>query len=459
MNENDLSQRLRALPSVDALLSTDTGEVLAAEYGQAHAVEALRNTLDAAREAIRAGGTTPTADGLLAAAGELLRERAAPTLRPVINATGVIVHTNLGRAPLSEHAIAAMVDVARGYSTLEYDLTPGQRGKRDVHAERFICDVTGAPGGLVVNNNAAAVTLLLIALARGKEVLISRGQLVQIGGGFRVPEVVAQSGAQLVEVGMTNRTSLSDYAQAITANTAMILVAHTSNFKMIGFTEQPELRDLAALARERGLILANDLGSGALLDTARFGLAHEPTVQDALAAGCDLVSFSGDKLLGGPQAGLIVGRAELAQVLKRHPFARAVRMGKLDLAALVATLASYRRESALDDIPIWRMIAAPVEAVKRRAQSWRRRIGAGTVIPGESTVGGGSLPGETLPTALLALAVASPDSFAAALRAEPTPVIARIAGDRVLLDPRTVLPEQERALIASVKGLLAQEAG
>jgi L-seryl-tRNA(Ser) seleniumtransferase len=451
---NPIQDQLRALPAVDTLLNTDTAATLIEQYGRALTVDGLRTALDEARAAIRAGDGAPDAAALLDHTTALLAARHAPTLRPVINATGVIVHTNLGRAPLSENALRAIQEAGAGYSTLEYDLAPGQRGKRDVHAERIVCDVTGAAAALVVNNNAAAVLLALMAFAQGHEALISRGQLVQIGGGFRVPDVMVQSGARLVEVGTTNRTSLDDYARAITDDSALIMQVHSSNFKMVGFTEEPGLADLAALAHERDLLLVNDLGSGTLLDTAAFGLAHEPTVQDALAAGCDLVTFSGDKLLGGTQAGIIVGRADLVTALKRHPFARAVRMDKLDLAGLVATLDSYRRGAALTEIPVWQMISMAPDAIKRRAQRWRRQIGAGQVIAAASTVGGGSLPGETLPTFALALDVPQPDDFAAALRAEPIPIITRIAGDRVLLDPRTVLPGQDRALVESVKKLI-----
>ncbi len=447
--------KLRALPGVDTLLNAPGAAALCAEHGRAQVVDALRAALEAARAAIRGGGEAPEMVALLHHAATLLSAEGASTLRPVINATGVIIHTNLGRAPLSKRAIQAMQTVAAGYSTLEYDLEAGQRGKRDTHPERIVCEVTGAEAALVVNNNAAAVLLILMALAQGREAILSRGQLVEIGGGFRVPEVMAQSGAQLVEVGTTNRTRLADYERAIGVNTALLMVAHASNFKMIGFTEQPPLTDLAALAHERGLPLVNDLGSGALLDTAPFGLAHEPTVQEALAAGCDLVAFSGDKLLGGPQAGIVVGRRDLVDLLKRHPLARAVRMDKLDLAALVATLESYRRGAALEEIPVWRMIALPLDAIRRRARRWAKQIGVGRVIAGESTVGGGSLPGETLPTVLLALDVSAPDSFTAALRREPTPIIARIADDRVLFDPRTVRLEEDRVVVESVKRLLA----
>ncbi len=451
---DSINHRLRALPGVDALLNTDTAAALGDVYGREQVVLALRAALEDARSAIRAGAPAPEEMALIDRAAAWLHRQAAPTLRPVINATGVIIHTNLGRAPLSQAALTAMQEVAAGYSTLEYDLEPGTRGRRDTHAERIVCDVTGAEAALVVNNNAAAVLLILMAFAQGRGAVISRGQLVQIGGGFRIPDVMAQSGARLVEVGTTNRTALADFEAGIDAETALFMVAHASNFKQIGFTEQPALDALAALAHRHDLLLVNDLGSGALLDTAPYGLAHEPTAQEALAAGCDLVCFSGDKLLGGTQAGIIVGRADLVAALKRHPFARAVRMDKLGLAGLVATLESYRRGAALEEIPVWRMISAPADAIRRRAQNWRRRIGAGRVIEGRSTVGGGSLPGETLPTWVLALDVPGPDAFAAALRAEPLPIIARIQGDRVLLDPRTVLPAQEKALVASVRRLV-----
>lgn len=452
---NSLNDQLRAIPSVDTLISSPAGSGLCQQFGRAQTREAIRAALSNTRTTVRAGQPIPGSDSIMAQVSATLTHQGAPTLRPVINATGVLIHTNLGRAPLSDRAITAIYQVAENYSNLEYELEPGQRGKRDLHAANMVSAVTGAEDALVVNNNAAAVMLVLMAFAPGREAIISRGQMVQIGGGFRVPDVMVQSGATLREVGTTNRTSLADYANAITEDTALIMEVHSSNFKMVGFTEQPPLADLAGLAHEHDLLLINDLGSGALLDTAPYGLAHEPTVQEALAAGCDLVCFSGDKLLGGPQAGIIVGRADLVAALKAHPLARALRMDKLDLAGLVATLDSYRREKALEEIPIWQMISAPLEDVQRRARSWKRKLGAGEVIKGESTVGGGSLPGETMPTYVLALDVPLPDTFAAALRAETFPIIARINEDRVLLDPRTVLPDQEKALLASVGKLLA----
>lgn len=441
---------LSDLPSIDALLRASAG--LQAQYGHAQTVRALREVVETARQAALAGSPIPDAASLVGRAAAMLARDAQPTLRPVINATGVIVHTNLGRAPLSAEALDAIRAVGGGYSTLEYDLEPGQRGKRDRHIERILRDVTGAEAGMVVNNNASGVLLALTALAAGREAIISRGQLVEIGGAFRVPDVMQQSGARMVEIGTTNRTHLGDYAAAITADSAAIVRAHASNFKVIGFTESVPLAELAALAHERGLWLLDDIGSGTLIDTTPFGLAPEPRVQDSLAAGADLVMFSGDKLLGGPQAGIIVGRADLIDRLKRHPLARAIRADKLCLAGLSATLEHYRRGEALERVPVWRMIGASPDAIRARAERWAAAVG-GDVIPSESTVGGGSLPGETLPTWALSPRVDAPNAAAARLRAHDPPVIARVAQDRLLLDPRTVLPEQDADLLAALKEL------
>lgn len=441
---------LRDLPGIDELLRA--APALVSEHGREAVVRALRQAVDEARQAVRAGAPVPSEAALITSAAALLAQAARPTLRPAINATGVILHTNLGRAPLSAEALAALVAVGEGYSTLEYDLDAGTRGKRDQHAERLLTEVTGAEAGMVVNNNAAGVLLALTALAQGHEAIISRGQLVEIGGSFRVPDVMAQSGAVMVEVGTTNRTRLSDYADAITERTACIVRAHASNFRVIGFTEAVPLTDLAALAHQHGLLLLDDLGSGALLDTAQFGLSHEPMPQESLAAGADLVLFSGDKLLGGPQAGIIIGRADLIQTLKRHPLARAIRADKLALAALVATLTHYARGEALEKIPVWRMISLSPEAIRARAEAWAAAV-PGEVVPAESTVGGGSLPGDTLPTWAFAPRVAQPNAAAARLRAADPPVIARVADDRLLLDPRTVLPEEDALVIAALKEL------
>jgi len=445
---------LRELPSVDRLLRAPGADELVAGFGRELATEALRAALDAARAAIRGGelDEAPADYDLVAAGQEWAADLLAPTLRPVINATGIIVHTNLGRAPLSDAALAAVAEAAAGYATLEYDADEGRRGSRAVHAERLLTRLTGAEAALVVNNNAAAVLLMLSALCREAEVIISRGQLVEIGGGFRIPDVLAQSGARLVEVGTTNRTHLRDYAEAITERTAAILVAHHSNYKIVGFTAQPEMAELAALARERGLWLLFDQGSGALLDVAPYGLEPEPTVLDGLRAGADVVAFSGDKLLGGPQAGILAGRAELIARLARHPLARAVRADKMGLAALAATLGHYLAGQP-ERVPVWRMIARPLDEIAAEAEVWAARLAAAgvtaAVVAGESRVGGGSLPGAMLPTRLVAVAPdgQSADELAARLRAAAVPVIGRIVADRLMLDPRTVLPGQADALL------------
>lgn len=442
-----IESQLRQLPAVDQLLRSDAAVELARGYGHDLLVEALRAALAGRRQAIleeRAG--VPEAATILQEARLWLESLTASTLQPVINATGVIIHTNLGRAPLSTNALAAVAAAAAGYSNLEYDLELGRRGARFAHAEAQLTRLTGSEAALVVNNNAAAVLLALTALTAGREVIISRGQLVEIGGGFRMPDVMAQSGARLVEVGATNRTHLRDYERAISDHTAAILVAHHSNFKIVGFTTEPALSELAQLSRRHQLPLLYDQGSGALLDTTPYGLAAEPTVQEALAAGVDLVTFSGDKLLGGPQAGLICGRAVLVERLKRHPLTRAVRPDKLCLAALSATLVHYLAGRAHEEIPVWQMIARSVTEIGAQAEKWAGRLRErglpAVVIEGESTVGGGSLPGTTLPTRLAAIDHPHPERIAALLRAADPPLIGRVREGRLLLDPRTVLADQ-----------------
>ncbi len=443
--------RLRDLPSVENLISSSNGQRLSGLYGREAVLSALRDALGEARVKLRAGEQIPIdAEVLLGTSEAMLHGQFMPSLRPVINATGVIIHTNLGRAPLSEAAQEAIREVAAQYNTLEFDLETGKRGSRLRHASELLATLTGGEAALVVNNTAAALVLLLSALALGKEVIISRGQLVEIGGGFRVPEVMEQSGAKLVEVGATNRTRPADYVKAITPNTALLMRAHASNFKQIGFVEQVDLGEMATIAHAHGLLLVDDLGSGALLDTAVYGLEHEPTVQESIAAGADLVTFSGDKLLGAPQAGILVGKKDLIDLLKAHPLARAVRADKLCLAGLVATLDHYRRGEAERAVPIWRMVAMTMEVLRATATRWAEVVG-GIVVEGQSAVGGGSLPGETLPTCLLALDVPSVDAFAARLRAGTTPIIARISEGRVLFDPRTVLSGQEDALLAGIQ--------
>jgi len=447
----------RDLPSVDRVLQSSEAGSMIEQYGRPLVVASIRETLEGFRLRHAREGEIPGHQTLLDEANRLLQSWTAPTLQPVINASGVIIHTNLGRAPLSAAALQAAQEAGVGYSTLEFDLQKGRRGSRLVHAEALLQRLTGAQAAMVVNNNAAAVLLVLTGLARRRAVVIARSQLVEIGGGFRVPDVMKQSGARLLEVGTTNRVHLADYEQALEVNPALILHAHRSNFLMLGFTGEPQLPELAKVAHQAGIPLVDDLGSGALLDTARFGLGHEPMVQESLADGADVVCFSGDKLLGGPQAGIIVGNAELVSRLKKHPLARALRADKLCLAALSATLLHYLKGEAEEYIPVWRMIAASQEAIKERAGSWAGVLGQGEVIAGESTVGGGSLPGESLPTFLLALTVKNPDRLLETLRHSQPAVVGRVWENRVVLDPRTVLPSQDKYLLSVLSASLQGE--
>jgi L-seryl-tRNA(Ser) seleniumtransferase len=445
---------LRDLPSVDALLKTAPAQAWVESYGHPLTVAAMRSVLEEARARFPKEKRIPERADLERQILQKLESWTAPTLEPVINATGVILHTNLGRAPLSRSAQQAAQSVSGGYSNLEYDLVKGKRGSRLEHAEALLQRLSGGEAALVVNNNAAAVLLVLTALARRRAVVIARSQLVEIGGGFRVPDVMKQSGARLLEIGTTNRVHLADFEAALEEKPALILRAHRSNFRIIGFTSEPELDEIAALAHQAGVPVVDDLGSGSLLDTARYGLAHEPMVQESLAQGADLVCFSGDKLLGGPQAGIVAGRSDLVGKLKKHPLARAIRADKLCLAALGATLLHYVKDEAEREIPIWRMIAASPEQIRSRLESWALRLGQGETVAGESTVGGGSLPGETLPTVLLAFSSPNPDRLLERLRHLRPPVIARLQDDQVMLDPRTVLPEQEESLLSNLQQVL-----
>jgi L-seryl-tRNA(Ser) seleniumtransferase len=447
---------LRDIPSVDQILHNPRTEQLLGLYGHAWTVSAIRELQEDLRQSVQNIAEMPSDEELISSLESILEHQSQPSLRAVINATGVLLHTNLGRAPLSRAALEAVERVANGYSTLEYDLAKGSRSKRDMHASTLLTHLTGCESALVVNNNAAAVLLALSALAKGKKVAISRSQLVEIGGGFRIPDVMKQSGAKLVEVGTTNRTRLSDFEQAIAEGASMLLVAHQSNFKMIGFTEEPALEDLAKLAHQHNLPLMVDLGSGALLDTAKYGLAHESTVQETLSKGADLVCFSGDKLLGGPQAGILVGQTDLLAKIRLHPLYRAIRADKLCLAALSATLLHYLKGEAEQEIPLYQMLSRSLEDLTSQVQRWIDRLQDGSALEGLSTVGGGSLPGETLPTCLFALKVKSPTNFAAQLRETNPPIIARVQEDLLLLDPRTVLPWQEETLLTSLQTILLE---
>ncbi len=437
-----MTTSLRDLPSVEQLLQRSDG--LISKYGRPLTLNALRSTLDDARARIKRDGESalPSSDLILAQAESRLAAWTRSSLVPVLNATGVILHTNLGRAPFSNATIQAMTEAARDYSNLEFDLATGKRGSRLIHAEAVLQKFLGVESALVVNNNASAVLLVLSALANKKRVIIPRSQLVEIGGGFRVPDVMKQSGAKLVEIGTTNKVRLSDFKDALKEPTGLVMRAHRSNFKIVGFTEEPELENIADAAHHAGVPVVDDLGSGALIDTARYGLAHEPTVQESLAAGVDIVCFSGDKLLGGPQAGIIVGKRELLDKVKKHPLARAVRADKITLAGVTATLSHYLKDEAEREIPVVRMMSLTAEQVKVRAGAWQKALMQGEVVQSESTVGGGSLPEESMATFALALSVRSTDKFLLRLRTSNPPVIARTENDRVLLDPRTVLDDE-----------------
>ncbi len=488
MRPVDPSDEARKLPRADRLLQAAERAGLVARLGHEPVMEAVRGELSGRRAAVLAGAPCPPPEEIEAALLARLAAGAPGALRRAINATGVIIHTNLGRAPLSAATAAAMAAAAEGYSTLEFDVERGERGDRYHHAAGALCRLTGAEDAVAVNNGAAAVLMALAALSSARpsgapaagggpggaglpevpapglpEVIVSRGQLVEIGGGFRIPDVLRRSGAALVEVGTTNRTYAADVEEAVTPRTRALLSVHRSNFRLDGFVAEPSLAELVALARRRDLWVVDDLGSGALLPTAPHGLAPEPTVPERVRAGADLVCFSGDKLLGGPQAGLMVGRAAAVALVKRHPLLRALRLDKVALAGLSATLAHYERGEALRELPVWRAIARPLGELEATAGRWRAAVvslAPGAVVRrGESAVGGGTLPGETLPTWLLALPSPDPAALLAALRRAPTPVVARIEEGAVVLDPRTLLDGEEPTLLAALRAALGATTG
>lgn len=427
--------RLRDLPKIDDLAA----DPRLSGYPRALRVAAAREVVSSLRAAIQAGAVPD-----LGLAGELVRERveglAVPSLRRAINLTGVILHTGLGRARLAPSAAAHVAEVAGSHSLLEFDVESGGRGDRQSHVRDVLCRLTGAEDALVLNNAAAGVLATLAALAKGGEVILSRGQMVEIGGSFRMPDVVRQSGCQLVEVGCTNKTRLRDYEQAVTPETKAILRCHPSNFRIIGFHEEPGLDELAAFARSAGLLMIDDQGNGALLGLERYGLPKEATLPESIAAGADVVVASGDKLLGGPQAGLVLGRSELISRVRKHPLARAMRIDKLSLAALEATLALYEQER-VEEIPTHAALGLPLDAVRKRAEALAE--GFSTVIePGTTEVGAGAAPGVGLPTWRVGLPPASPDRHLRRLRQRTVPVIGRIQEGRVWLDPRTLAEDE-----------------
>ncbi len=468
----DRNHLFRMIPKVDILLENETVKDLTQTYGHSIVMEVIRQEMDRLRELIR---TSEDADSVLEAIGQLPqaieKETAAlytPRVRKVINATGTVLHTNLGRAPISRRHAEALAEIVSGYSNLEYNLEAGRRGERYAHFEKLICRLTGAEAAMVVNNNAAAVLLILSTMTTGGEVIVSRGELVEIGGKFRIPDVMKQSGARLVEVGTTNKTHYSDYEEAITEETKALMKVHTSNYRLEGFTESVPLEDLRRLADERGLPLIEDLGSGVFVNLEKYGLRHEPTVQESIAAGVDVVSFSGDKLLGGPQAGVIIGKKKYIEKMKKNQLTRAIRVDKFTVTALELILMEYlSEERAQETIPVLKMIRTPQNILFRRAQKlsgliWEKVSAAGIELEIEveeilSQVGGGSLPGEFLPSAAVSLRPCSMSSarLEEVLRKASCPIIVRTFDDAVKLDVRTIFDEEFDTIADTLAEVLA----
>jgi L-seryl-tRNA(Ser) seleniumtransferase len=460
-------KELKSIPSVESLVSDPGLSGLLTTYSRSVVVDAIREVLDGERKAIL-GGAAPTGrDGLMRKIDERLKSSELAAIRRVVNATGVILHTNLGRAPMSREAADAMREVAAGYCNLEYDLEEGVRTRRGLYAERLLARLSGAEDALVVNNNAAAVLLLLNTLAEGREVLVSRGELIEIGGSFRLPDIMRKSGARLVEVGTTNKTSLKDYDSAITDRTALILKAHWSNFRIVGFSAEASLAELVGLGADRGIPVAFDVGSGAMVDLGKYGFSGEPVVPASVAAGAAAVTFSGDKLLGGPQAGLVVGRADAISRMRGSPMARAVRVDKCVLAALERTLKVYLTEDGFATLPGMSALLASAEDLAGRIKRLKRKLSSlesrgleVQEVKSHSEAGGGSLPAESIPTRVIRIRVLgrSADALSRSLRLARTPVIARVHEDWVVLDPRTILDrDEEEWVFSAVLGALGAE--
>jgi L-seryl-tRNA(Ser) seleniumtransferase len=462
----DTQALLRALPKVDRLLEREDIAALEVEHSRALVTDAVRETLDALRADILAGAEPDVSEDEVASAVlVLVEEKARRSLHRVINATGIVVHTNLGRSRLARAAVDAVAEVAGGYSTLEYDAASGERGSRHVHVEKLICRLTGAEAAMAVNNNAAAVLLGIAGLARGKEAIVSRGQLVEIGGSFRIPDIMRESGATMVEVGATNKTHLRDYEAAMTPATGLLLKVHSSNFRVVGFTEEVSAAELVGLGSQHGVPVFEDQGSGVLVDLRKWGIDYEPTVGESIAAGVDLVSCSGDKLLGGPQAGILAGKWHVIEKLKKHPLARAVRLDKMTLAALEVTLRLYLdEERAIREIPTLRMLTTSKTAISERAVRFADEISRACgdayltgVTDDVSRAGGGALPMADIPTVVVAV---SPQHIGvteleARLRGRETPIVARINTDRLLLDPRTLSLAEEAEIVSALKAIAA----
>ncbi|MGB7061731.1 MAG: L-seryl-tRNA(Sec) selenium transferase [Candidatus Zixiibacteriota bacterium] len=459
--EEVIKERLRQIPSVEKILESPELQSEIREFSHSLVAAAVKQVVEVLRDEVKKGKEPISSGEIVKMVKNIIAQQTSAALKPVINAAGVVLHTNLGRAPMDGETLSFIQNVSATYSNLEFDLKEGKRSKRGIFVEKLLCLLTSAEAAMAVNNNAGAVLLILSAMASGKEVIVSRGELVQIGGGFRIPEILALSGAKLKEVGTTNQTAIADYENAITSETAILLKVHQSNFKMIGFVKRPLINELVKLGKKHSLCVVEDLGSGVLLRTEDFELAHEPTAFEALSAGADLVCFSGDKLLGAPQAGIILGGKKYIDILKKHPLQRALRLDKMFLAGLERVLLHYLKGQATEKIPVWQMISVPLTSLQVRAE----KIKAGLEESGikiaiqesQSTVGGGSLPGETLPTVVISVESGeSVDRQAKLFREQPTPIIGRIENDRFVLDLRTVFPHQDEVVISAIRNIFSK---
>lgn len=451
-------QSLRELPSVEKLLQTPELAELAGVWSQPLVADYVRKVVESCRREVSSGGALSSLGEITNRIKNEIYQYTRQFLGRVLNGTGIIIHTNLGRSPLGDEVLSHMAEVSAGYSNMEYDLNLGRRGRRGTHIYQLLNKLVGCEASLAVNNNAAAVFLILSTLARGREVVVSRGELVQIGGGFRIPEIMKSSGARLVEVGTTNKTSLEDYRRGITDQTALLLRVHQSNFRMEGFVESASVRELASLSREIEIPLVVDLGSGVLLNTEEFGFEHEPTPQEVIRAGADIVSFSGDKLLGGPQAGIIVGRKRFVNLMAEDPLFRTLRLDKIIISGLEKVLVQYLKGESSERIPIWRMVAAPLEELKARAGQIVERVSnpklSLEIGEGRSSTGGGSLPGATIPSVVIVVGgELSPDHLAARMRELQPPLLGRIEDDRFKVDLRTILPDEDEIVAEHLNSL------
>ena len=465
--KNVIQKKLRQIPSVEKILESAELQSDIEKFSHPVVALAVKQAVEMIREEVKKGKEPISTQEIVQKVKNVIAEETSPSLKPVINAAGVILHTNLGRAPLDQDTLSFIQNISTNYNNLEFDLKAGKRSKRGIFVERLLCVLTSAESALAVNNNAGAVLLILSALAKGKEVIVSRGELVQIGGGFRIPEILALSGAKLKEVGTTNQTTISDYENAITSETALLLKVHQSNFKMIGFVKKPSINELVKLGKKKKLCVAEDLGSGVLLRTEDFELAHEPTVFEAVSADADLVCFSGDKLLGAPQAGIILGKRRYIDILKKHPLHRALRLDKMFLAGLERVLLYYLKGEATQKIPAWQMISTPLEVLQKRAEKIKDELKKSgievTIQKSQSTIGGGSLPGETLPTIIISVSSVDPsvdlsvDQQARLFREQSPPIIGRIEDDKFVLDLRTVFPHQDETVVSAIKNIFLKK--